>query len=109
VLAHVIAHVGPDAEQDALTLVVTGAVLVGFAKIARRDRPVNRGHDLSQGDGLGRPGEHVAAAHATFGTHEPYSLQAQQDLLEVRLGETGAFGQVANRRGLAVIVAKGQA
>jgi hypothetical protein len=105
----VISHVSPDAQQDALALMVTGPILVGFAKVARRDRSIDRGHDLSQGDGFGGPGEHVAAAHATLGAHQPDALQAQQDLLKVWLGETRTFSEVANRRGLAVIVAKGQA
>ena len=33
VLAHVITDVGPDAEQDALALVIARAVLVGLAEV----------------------------------------------------------------------------
>jgi Protein of unknown function (DUF2587) len=108
VLAHVISHVSPDAEQDALALMVTGTVLVGLAKVSGRDGPIDRGHDLRQGDGLRGPGQDVPAAHAALGPYEPHALQAQENLLEVGLGETGTFGQVANRGGLAVVVAKGQ-
>ncbi len=50
VIAHVIAHIGPHAKQDALALVVTGPVLVGLAKVARGDWSVNRGHDFGQRD-----------------------------------------------------------
>jgi hypothetical protein len=109
VLAHVISHVSPDAEQHALAFVVTGAVLVGLAKVARGNGSIDRGHDFRQRDGLGRPGQHVAAAHAALGAYEPYALQAQEYLLEIGLGETRTFGEVANRGGLAVIVAQGQA
>ena len=47
VFAHVTADVGPYPEQDALALVVTGAVLVGLAEVARDNRPVHRGDYLS--------------------------------------------------------------
>jgi len=108
VLAHVISDVGPNPEQDALALVITGAILVWLAKVAGRDGSIDRGHDLGQRDGLGGPGQHVAAADAALRADEPYAFQAQENLFEVRLGETGAFGEVANRGGLAVVVAKGQ-
>ena len=86
-------------EQHALALVVAGPVLVGFAEVAGVDRPVDGGDDLGQGDGLGGPGEHVAAPDASLGAHEAHALQAEQDLLEVGLGESGALGEVAHRGG----------
>ena len=49
-LAHVLADVGPDGQQDALALVVAGAVLVGLAEVADHDRAVDRADDLAQGD-----------------------------------------------------------
>src|SRR5271163_4406988 len=39
--AHVLAHVGPHRQQDALALVVAGTVLVGQAEVARHDGPVH--------------------------------------------------------------------
>jgi hypothetical protein len=109
VLAHVVPHVRPDAQKDALALVVAGSVLVGLAKVAGGDGSVDGGDDLGQRDGFGGSGQHVPAAHAALGAHETHALQAQENLLEVGLGETGAFGEVANGGGLAVVVAKGQA
>ncbi len=41
--------------------------------------------------------EDVAAADAALGAHEPGALERQQDLLEVRLGQAGAFRDVAHR------------
>jgi len=38
VLSHVVADVGPDAEQHALALVVASAILVGFAEVTRDNR-----------------------------------------------------------------------
>jgi hypothetical protein len=109
VLAHVISDVSPDPKQDALALVVTGPILMGLAKVTGGDWSIDRGHDFCQSDGLCGAGEHVTAAHTALGAYETDALQAQENLFEVGLGESGSFGQVANRGGLAVIVAKGQA
>ena len=46
---------------------------------------------------VGGAGEHVAAADAALGAHQPGALQGEQDLLEVGLGEAGALGDVADR------------
>ena len=53
VSAHVLTHVGPDRQQDALTLVLAGPVLVGPAEVAGHDGPVDGTHDLAEGDLLG--------------------------------------------------------
>ena len=53
--------------------------------------------DLGQGDLLGRPGQHVAAAHAPLGADQAGALQGQEDLLEVGLGQPGPLGDVADR------------
>ena len=45
------------------------------------------------------PGEHVAAADASLGADQSGALERQQDLLEVGLGQTGALGDVPDRRG----------
>ena len=47
---------------------------------------------------VGVPGQHVAAADATLGAHQPGALEGQQDLLEVGLRQAGALGDVAHRR-----------
>ena len=78
VVAHVLAGLVPDREQHALALVVAGAVLVGLAEVAERDRAVDGRHDLRQAD-LGRvAGEHVAAADAALGAHQPGALRASR-------------------------------
>src|SRR5262245_32801902 len=71
VLAHVFAHVVPDRQEDALALVVTGAVFVRLAEITHRDRAVDRTDDLGQVDLRRRPSQDVATAHAPLGPHEP--------------------------------------
>ena len=90
--------IAPDGEQDALALVVARPVRVGLAEVAGDDWAVDRAHDVGQGDLVGRPGEHVASAHPTLRTHQAGTLQGEEDLLEVGLGQAGAFGDVAHRR-----------
>ena len=94
---HVLAHVGPHGQQDALALVVAGPVLVGDAEVARHDGPVDGRDDLGERDLLGRAGQHVAAADAPLGPDEAGTLQGEEDLLEVGLGEPGALGDVPDR------------
>ena len=106
--AHVFAGLVPDAEQHALALVVAGAVLVRLAEVAEGDRSVDGRHDLGQPDLLGRSGEDVAATDATLGSHQPGTLQGEEDLFEVRLGECSALGDVADRRGSRLVVVQRQ-
>jgi hypothetical protein len=86
VLSHVVADVGPDAEQHALALVVASAILVGFAEVTRDNRSVDRRDDLGQRDALSRSRQYVAAADTTLGAYETDALQTEEDLFEVRLG-----------------------
>jgi len=92
----VLADVGPDREQDALTFVVAGAVLVRLAEVADHDRSVNGAHDLAEGYLFRPAGKHVAAADAALGPDEAGALQCQQDLLEIRLRKARALGDVAD-------------
>ena len=98
VVTHVPAHLGPHREEDALALMVTGAVLVGFAEVAGHDGSVDRAHDLAQGDLRRVAGQYVAAAHAPLRPHQTCSLEGEEDLLEVGLGKAGALGDIADRR-----------
>ena len=61
-----------------------------------------------QADVRRRAGQHVAAADAALGAHQPGALQRQQDLLEVRLGEPGALGDVAHRRRARLVGVQGE-
>ena len=97
--AHVLADVGPDREQHALALVVAGAVGVGLAEVAGHDRAVDGADDLGEADLLRVAGQDVAAADAPLRAHQTGALEGEEDLLEVRLGEARALGDVADRRG----------
>lgn len=97
-MAHVIADLRPDCEEDALTLVVAGAVLVGLAEVACHYRAVDRAHDLSKGDLLGGSRQHVTASDAPLGPDEAGTFQGEEDLLEIWLGKARPFRDVSNRR-----------
>ncbi len=102
--AHVVAYVGPHTEQDALTFVVARAVLMGSAEVAGYDRPVDGADDLAERDVVGRAGQDVAPAHAPLRSDQPGTLERQQDLLEVGLGQARALSDVAHRgRGAPVL------
>ena len=65
--------------------------------------PVDRRHDLAEGDQARLPGEDVAAADAALRAHDAGALEGQQDLLEVRLRQPGALGDVAHRGGAGLV------
>jgi len=94
-----LADVGPHRQQHALPLVVAGAVGVRLAEVARRNGTVDGRDDLVQGDLLGRPRQHVAAADAALGAHQTGALERQEDLLEIGLREPSPHGDVAYRGG----------
>ena len=91
-----LAAFGPD---DMLVILAFRRRVPVVAEIARHDGPVHRADDLAQTDLLGRTGQEVPTGHAAFGTNEAGALECQQDLLQVGLGKSGAFGDVAHRRG----------
>ena len=107
-LAHVGSHVGPHRQQDALALVVAGAVLVRLPEVTGNYRAVDGTHDLTEGDVGGRLGKHVTAAHTTLGTDHPRALEGEQDLLQVWLGQAGALGNVADGCGPGTVGVQGQ-
>jgi hypothetical protein len=80
-----------------LTLVLARAVLVRPAEVAGHDGAVHGAYDLAQGDLLGRTRQDVSSAHSPLGAYKPGTFQREKDLLQVRLRETGAVGDVADR------------
>lgn len=108
VLSHVIANIGPYAQKHALSLVVTGAVTVRLAKITSDDRTVDRGHDLGERDRFGVSSEDIAASDTALGPDQSHALETEQDLLEVRLGESGALGEVPYRGWRGLVFSEGQ-
>jgi hypothetical protein len=79
-LTHVVANVGPDTEEHALSLVVTSPVTVRFSEVTSDNGAVYCGDNLGQSDGFSAPREDVAPAHTTFRSNEPDTLEAQEDL-----------------------------
>ena len=83
----------PDLLQDAVALAMVGVLR------ERELRTLDRGHDVGERDLLRRVREHVAAAHAALRTHQARALDREQDLLEVRLRERRALGDLLHRGG----------
>ncbi len=107
-VAHHLAGLGPHPEQDALPLVVAGPVLVRRPEVPDGDRAVDGADDLAESDRARGAGENVPPADAALGADETSSFEREQDLLEVRLAEAGALGDVAYRGGGGVIAMQRQ-
>ena len=75
---------------------VTSAVLMRLAEVAERNRAVDGPNDHADRD-LGRvTSHHVPAPDAALGSDQSGPLEREQDLLEVRLGQTCALCDVAH-------------
>ncbi len=105
---HVFSDLGPDGKQRALSLMVACPIGMGFAKITDDDRTIDCADDRAQRDLLGRPGEHVAPANTALRGHDARTLEGEKDLLEIWLGEAGAFGDVADRGWSRVSLSQGK-
>lgn len=82
---------------------------MGFAEVAHGDGSVHRRDDLGQLYVVGSAGERVATADSSLRPDETGAFQGEEDLFEVRLGESGALGDVAHRSGSADRLVEGQA
>ena len=82
----------------------------GAARRSRRARSGRRRRDTISESWMlgGGAGQHVAAADAALGAHQPGALEGEQDLLEVRLGQAGALGDVAHRRRSRLVGVQGE-
>lgn len=107
-LAHVFACQVPNCEQHALSFVIARAVGMRFTKITKGDRTINCGHNFGQPDLAGWSCKHVAATHAAFALHEARALQGEQDLLQIWLGESCSFGDVAHTGWAGGLLMQGQ-
>ena len=79
-----------------------------LAEVAEADRAIDCGQDLAEPDLAGRPGEHIAAAHTPFRAHQAGTLQCEEDLLEIRLGETGSRSDVPHGGRSRVVTVEGE-
>ena len=86
----------PDRKQHALAFVVASSVLVRLAEVAKCDGTVDGSHDHADRYLGGVAGHHVAAADTAFGTNESGTLEGEQDLLQVGLGQACPLCNVPN-------------
>jgi hypothetical protein len=96
-VTHMLTRDVPDGEKDAMSLVIACAVLVRLSKIAKRDWAISCRNDLRKQDVLRRSSEHVPATDAALGLHESGALEDEQDLFEIRLGQTCSRSDVTYR------------
>lgn len=96
-LAHPLTGLFPDREQDTLSLVVAGTILVRLAEVTEGDRAIDRRDDLGQADIGRRSGQDVPAAHTALGLDQTGTFERQEDLFEVGLGQRGSFSDIAHR------------
>jgi hypothetical protein len=68
-----------------------------LAEVTGNDGAVDGGHDLRKRYLIGASGQDVAATDPAFGSDQTGTLQRQEDLLQVGLGEAGALGDVPHR------------
>lgn len=98
VTPHVLAGLLPDSQKHALALVVARTVLVRLSEVAQRDGSIDGRDDFRESDLVWRPTEDVPATYTTLGANEAGTLEGEEDLLEVRLGQSSAFRDVSDRR-----------
>jgi len=67
---------GPNRQQDALTLVITGAVGVRLGKISSQNRPIHGADDVAQSNLAGGAGQQMATSNSAFGSHQTGTLQS---------------------------------
>lgn len=85
VSAHVCAHLCPDSEQSALTLVFASAVLMGFSEIASDDRSIDSADYLTEADLIRRCRQHVASTDTALRSNQAGTLECQEDLFQIWL------------------------
>lgn len=72
---------------------------MGLCEIAGNDGAVHCAYDFAERDLLCWAGQQIAAAYASLGDHQPSAFERQQNLLQVRLRQTGALRYVAGGGG----------
>ena len=96
-VAHVVSGNIPNSEQDTLSLVVTRAVLMGLAEVAKGDGAIYGRNYVRQTNIAWSFSQYVAAANSALRAHKSGAFQCEQNLFEVWLWQSGAFGNVSDR------------
>lgn len=107
-VSHVITGLIPDGQQDALSLVVTRTIGVGFTEVSESDGAVDGRHDVGQTDLGRRSGEGVATTDPSLRANESGAFQRQENLFEIGLGESGSRGDVAHGGRTGVVFVQGE-
>ena len=72
---HVPSYVLPDRQQDTLSFVFAGSVLVRFPEITSSDWPIDSTYHLCKGDVLRWVSKDIPTAYPSLGSYQAGSLQ----------------------------------
>jgi hypothetical protein len=56
----------PNCEQDAVTFMIASAILVGLAKVSKRDRAISCSDNFGEQDLLSGTSQNISATNTTF-------------------------------------------
>ena len=95
--SHVSSSKIPNRQQNTLSVVIAGAVLVWRAKISQGNRAINSRNNVRQTNLRSRASQNVPAANSAFGFHQASTFKCQQDLLQIRLRKRRSFSDITYR------------
>ncbi len=95
--SHVSSSKIPNREQNALSVVIAGTVLVWRTKITQGNWAINSRNNVRQTNLRSRASQNVPASNSAFGFHQASTFKCQQDLLQIRLRKRRSFGDITDR------------
>lgn len=101
VCAKMFSHVSPseipNGQQNTLSVVIAGPVLVRRTKIAQGNRAINSRNNVRQTNLRSRASQNVPASNSAFRFHQASTFKCQQDLLQIGLRKRRSFSDVTHR------------
>ncbi len=97
VFSHVSSRKIPNRQQNTLSVVIAGAVLVWRAKISQGNWTINSRNNVRQTNLRSRASQNVPAPNSPFRFHQASTFKRQQDLLQIRLRKRRSFSDITHR------------
>jgi len=95
--SHVSSSKIPNRQQNTLSVVIAGAVLVWRAKISQGNWTINSRNNVRQTNLRSRASQNVPAPNSAFRFHQASTFKRQQDLLQIRLRKRRSFSDITHR------------
>jgi hypothetical protein len=95
--SHVSSRKIPNRQQNTLSVVIAGAILVWRTKISQSNWAINSRNNVRQSNLRSRASQDVSAANSAFGFHQASTFKRQQDLLQIRLRKRRSFSDITHR------------